>query len=338
MNPLISIIIPVYKTEQFLPKCLDSCINQTYKNIEIIVVDDGSPGNCEEICYNYPTVKYIKFDQNKGSFAAREFGAEYALGEYIFYADPDDWLDVNACYYIAAQFQKGKTDIVMHSVNVVSPNGQVKKKSYREALGINLFQLYTNQKAFIHCSLWQFVFRRELAVNVYQELNVKDRLVLSEDVLFFICYLYFAESWSNIPNVCYYYNECNLDSATRKNMDLEKIKQDLDLITKIFEAFKRFGVRHHLAEDCFDRLRDKQMIDRLQDVKSVYQKLDWNILFPEFIKVFGAQHLARVMFDVEYNVSMKRVYRMVIKKLISMQERFIRADHPIYCLLKRFWR
>ena len=91
--PLISVVVPVYKVEKYLKKCVDSIIAQTYKNIEIIIVDDGSPDSCPEICDEYAEkdsrVKVIH-RQNGGLSAARNSGIKIAAGEYISFVDSDD--------------------------------------------------------------------------------------------------------------------------------------------------------------------------------------------------------------------------------------------------------
>ena len=96
MKPLISVIVPVYKVEPYLHKCVDSILNQTYQNLEVILVDDGSPDNCGAICDAYAEqdsrVKVIH-KENGGLSSARNAGLEIASGEYISFVDSDDWLD-----------------------------------------------------------------------------------------------------------------------------------------------------------------------------------------------------------------------------------------------------
>ena len=93
----ISVIVPVYNTEKYIKKCLDSLINQTMKNIEIIVVNDGSNDHSEEIIKDYENkypemVKYYK-KENGGLSSARNYGLEKAKGEYIAFVDSDDYID-----------------------------------------------------------------------------------------------------------------------------------------------------------------------------------------------------------------------------------------------------
>lgn len=98
ISSLISIIVPVYKTEIYLHKCLSSIVNQTYKNLEIILIDDGSPDNCGKICDEYAErdmrIKIIH-QKNEGLSAARNAGLRIAKGEYIGFVDSDDWVDAD---------------------------------------------------------------------------------------------------------------------------------------------------------------------------------------------------------------------------------------------------
>lgn len=95
-NELISVIVPVYNVEKYLCKCVDSILAQTYTNLEIILVDDGSPDNCPAICDEYAEkdsrIKVIH-KENGGLSSARNAGTEIALGEYITYIDSDDYVD-----------------------------------------------------------------------------------------------------------------------------------------------------------------------------------------------------------------------------------------------------
>ena len=95
-QPLISIIVPVYKVEAYLPRCVDSLINQTYGNLEFILVDDGSPDNCGALCDAFarkdPRIRVIH-KENGGLSSARNAGIDIARGEYLGFVDSDDWVE-----------------------------------------------------------------------------------------------------------------------------------------------------------------------------------------------------------------------------------------------------
>ncbi len=95
-QPLISVIVPVYKVEQYLDKCVESIVNQTYRNLEIILVDDGSPDNCPAMCDGWAKRDYrikVIHKANGGLSDARNAGIAVALGEFIGFVDSDDWIE-----------------------------------------------------------------------------------------------------------------------------------------------------------------------------------------------------------------------------------------------------
>ena len=116
MNPLISVIVPVYNVEKYLNRCIDSILNQTFKQIEIILVDDGStdksPIICDEYCDRYENIKVIHKENNRVS-AARNDGIKIASGKYIALVDSDDWIEPNMLEEMYNKAEEFHTDIAM---------------------------------------------------------------------------------------------------------------------------------------------------------------------------------------------------------------------------------
>lgn len=118
MDSLISIIVPVYNTENYLEKCLYSLVNQTYKNIEIIIIDDGSPDNSMNIIQKFVLadnrVKVIT-QKNQGLSGARNTGMNNANGDYIMFIDSDDWIEIDTCEKAINASEKYNADVVFWS-------------------------------------------------------------------------------------------------------------------------------------------------------------------------------------------------------------------------------
>ena len=112
----ISIIVPVYNTEKYLGVCLDSLISQTYKDIEIICVDDGSTDNSLQILNDYAAkdsrIKILT-QKNQGPSVARNLGLEKAKGEYITFVDSDDWVSIDMCEKIYSKAIDTNADLVL---------------------------------------------------------------------------------------------------------------------------------------------------------------------------------------------------------------------------------
>jgi glycosyltransferase involved in cell wall biosynthesis len=125
-NPIISIIVPIYNVELYLHKCIDSLILQTYSNIEIILVNDGSPDNCGRICDEYAQkdsrIKIIH-KVNGGLVSARNAGYELSSGDWIMYLDGDDWIEINTCE-ILVRFLNIFNDVDLIFWNTIQKMGE----------------------------------------------------------------------------------------------------------------------------------------------------------------------------------------------------------------------
>ena len=121
----VSVIIPVYNVEKYIDKCLESVVNQTYNDIEIIVVNDGTKDNSEEIINNYlkkyNNVKYL-IKENGGLSDARNYGVKYATGEYIAFLDADDYLDYNLFSNLQS-YMNQNIDLIKYKMIRVDENG-----------------------------------------------------------------------------------------------------------------------------------------------------------------------------------------------------------------------
>ena len=116
MNDLISVIVPVYKVEKYLNRCVESIVNQTYKNLEIILVDDGSPDNCPQMCNEWAKkderIKVIH-QSNQGVSVARNAGIDIAKGSLLCFVDSDDYVDVMYVEMLSYPVTKGETDLTL---------------------------------------------------------------------------------------------------------------------------------------------------------------------------------------------------------------------------------
>lgn len=129
MSEKISIIIPVYNVESYLPKCLNSLIHQTYRNLEIILVDDGSPDKCGRICDWYAKKDsriHVIHKKNEGVARARNDGIEYASGDYISFVDSDDWMAGDAYEVLYNGLRKYHADCAVGGcVKVIDKEGHL---------------------------------------------------------------------------------------------------------------------------------------------------------------------------------------------------------------------
>ena len=126
MSPLISVIVPVYNKEKYVAECLNSILNQTYSNIEVIIIDDGSTDKSLEICMRYAEEdKRVKVfpQENGGPSAARNKGLDNAKGEYVAFVDADDILERNAYTLMVNELIDTKASIVVVGMKYLYKNG-----------------------------------------------------------------------------------------------------------------------------------------------------------------------------------------------------------------------
>lgn len=130
-NSMISVIVPIYHSEPYLDKCIESLVNQTYCNLEIILVDDGSPDNCPEICDEWAKKDnriQVIHKENGGVSSARNAGLDAASGEYIGFVDGDDIIDNDFYEFLINEAEKNNADISACSFKYYNPDGSLYKE------------------------------------------------------------------------------------------------------------------------------------------------------------------------------------------------------------------
>lgn len=130
MQPLISIILPVYNIEQYMERCMNSLFRQTYENCEMILIDDGSTDNsgmiCDRLANEHMNVR-VFHKKNGGLSDARNFGIKRASGDYITCVDPDDFVDEDYVEYLYCLIQKYNADMSICQHRVYYDNGSIKE-------------------------------------------------------------------------------------------------------------------------------------------------------------------------------------------------------------------
>lgn len=192
MSYKISVVVPIYNVENFLVRCVDSIINQTYKNLEIILVDDGSPDRCPEMCDKYrekDSRVRVLHKKNGGLSDARNAGIDVATGDYIMFVDSDDYIEQDLCETVINSVRDGYDIYAYHFRRFQS---EIKGEPYFDSgeikyfEGREIFDYYINRKYFTHM-VCDKVFSRKLFTGVR---FIKNRL--AEDMA--ICYKLFGET------------------------------------------------------------------------------------------------------------------------------------------------
>ncbi len=241
----ISVIIPVYNGEKYIQRCVDSVLNQTYSDIEIIVINDGSTDNTENILKSYSNIVLIN-KENEGVSKARNTGLSLAKGDYVYFCDADDYLEKNAFEILIKEF--AENDLLRFGHYVVSGNQKNLKTNNDDVLaGVDLnlsneklLEYLISNKTEGH--LWNYLFKLSIIKN--NKILFDEELFYQEDVLFLLEYCLKIKNIKVIskPFYNYYVNENsvtkNIESSIRNLSSIGLLRQ------KILNLLKNNGINN----------------------------------------------------------------------------------------------
>ncbi len=246
MQALVTIVLPIYNVEKYLKRCIQSVVNQTYRNLEIILVDDGSPDNCPSICDEWAKkdnrIKVVH-KANAGLGMARNTGIDNATGEYIFFLDSDDCVDETLVEKCVASAQENNSDVVVFSRHNVYDDGRTVSRKihvptmlFDNAGIVNelLPSMFTYRMGF-GVSAWSKMYR----LDTLKHSNVRfrsEREIISEDAYFALEYYPRIAAVSVVPECLYYYYKRN-DSLSRSYKPDRQTRND-DFLQKSLDYVK----------------------------------------------------------------------------------------------------
>jgi len=282
MNHLISIIVPVFKVENFIERCARSLFEQTYKNIEYIFVDDCSPDNSINILTNileeYPHRKkqtqIIKHEVNKGSSTSRNSGLKVVTGEYIYFCDSDDWVEKNAIEEIYIAIKKENADILWCDFYFSYLNKEIIYNQNCKGNNYDYVKNLMTEK--VHGALWNKMYKK----SVFLENNIlfPDNYDMCEDLVTNIKLFHFAEKITYLPKCFYHYCLHNDKSMSTSSSNQKKINDTTTNINKTIAFFKEKNITKYNKEFNILKLISKQILLYTLD-KNDFRK--WRDIFPE---------------------------------------------------------
>lgn len=240
MNPTLSIIVPVYKVELYIHKCITSILNQTFTDFELILIDDGSPDNCGAICDNYAKQDnriIVIHQNNQGLSAARNSGLDIAKGEYITFVDSDDSIAINTYYdNMEVLLNDNSIDVLEYPYYKIFLGE--KTKLYDDPSQ----HLYGNQEIFYYwvvksnkrTNVWDKIFKREIFSTLrFPKGAVYEDLYLLPDIVENVYHLYV----SNKGSYLYYIRH---DSISTKKQTLQNSLNHCDSRLKALKKIKEY--------------------------------------------------------------------------------------------------
>ena len=236
MSKLVSIIVPVYKVEQYLKRCMDSVLNQIYKNIEVILVNDGSPDNCPALCDEYEKIDSrvrVIHKENGGLSSARNVALDIVKGDYVFFVDSDDWLALDTLE-VLSEYLENDYDMISFQRTYLTEEKVVEKgdknakdmdvSQYINASFLGKYDFFVTTK----------IFKTEVFNNVrflegrnYEDLEIMHRLFLNMKKVVGLDYF------------LYYYWKGN-EGAITNTITMKNIKDHYLSANEIYTACRKY--------------------------------------------------------------------------------------------------
>lgn len=281
MSELISVIVPIYGVEEYLKKCVNSIANQTYKNLEIILVDDGSPDKCPEICDDFAKrdsrIKVIH-KKNGGLSDARNAGIDCANGEYFVFVDSDDWVENTMVEHLLAACKKYDVKLAScaryitdgNSINTVAFNGNEQAYTAEEALNKIL-----SGKA-IDVAVWDKIYARRVFDDIRFPVGENN-----EDLAVFYKIIDIAGKIAHCGTIEYYYRN-RPGSITKLEYSIESrkvIEKNLNAIEVLVDR------KYPICKNSFFRYKAVNiyaLLNKYIKCKGVRKTFEYDYLVREF--------------------------------------------------------
>jgi glycosyltransferase involved in cell wall biosynthesis len=236
-KPLVSIIIPVYNVELYVEKCINSIINQTYQNIEIIIINDGSTDNSGNVCHNFESsdarIRFVN-QVNKGVSVARNLGLSMAQGEWVYFIDADDYLELNTIELLSNEFESN-LDVIQFGLSVILDEKILRSKHPSEYKKV--FQKTDLFRSIIMKPLSACLIIVKRSILIHNNIKFNTLLKHNEDSLFVFQIL------SNCNGLLFYdkafYNmQLRSNSVTSRPITLSRINNKLIYLQLLIDYYK----------------------------------------------------------------------------------------------------
>lgn len=260
----LSIVMPVYNTEQYVDRCVNSVLRQTYKNLELIIVDDCSGGSIRQMATGYMEqdrrIRFVSNKENKGLFQARLVGAAQASGQYIAFIDSDDYVSCDFYHLLLETALAEDADITIGQTVFQDRNDRKYIRNFHNACfrfrkikGSEVQKRYFGQqgRCFSWHTIWNKIYKKELwdrCVPYYRAID--GHVVMTEDIAFSSILFYFAGSAAAVSNEAYFYCENKNASTNTDKVTFERFSKNITDIGTVFDFVERF-LEQEKADDAY---------------------------------------------------------------------------------------
>lgn len=337
---MVSIIVPVYNAEKTLCKCIDSILGQTFEDIEVLLINDGSKDNSEKICLEYASkdarVKYF-FQENSGPSAARNKGLEEAKGQYIQFVDSDDFIEENMTEKLVNEMLKSNVDLVICGYKAVGMKNTKQIRYIPEIFSLDngFFNIVNSKQRFgeFH-SLCTKLYKREKITTFFNP-----EYVLAEDFVFNMHYLKNIKSVS-VLDECLYNYMAGSESVTRFNyrtnedMISKQNKEIIEIYKQKNASDKEIAILYYqwymkLLKNFFYENKSRGTLSKFR----VFIKRS-EFIFNEFFDTLNINN--KELIAIKEN----KLYKVYISRKFDFIKKEIKQNikYSLYLFNKLFWR
>lgn len=254
----LSIIVPNYNNEQYFERLFDCLIKQSYEEIEIIVVNDGSQNDCDNLIKKYKKndkrIKYVKHKTNKGLFQARLTGADLATGDYIAFLDADDYVSLDYYRTLINNACENNSDIVIGNTVLEYLEKEryeypLQRMNFSELTGKDILNNYFDQRGYNYSwyTIWNKIYSMKIWRKARKEYNnIKTKLTLTEDMVFSTVLFYYAKKVTKVENDAIFYcqNDSSITDVT--NITVSKEEKNIDDMVTSFNFIESFMKKENI--------------------------------------------------------------------------------------------
>lgn len=291
-SPKISVIIPVFNSENTIGRCIDSVLQQNFPDFEVILIDDGSIDSSSRICDEYARIDTrirVFHKPNGGVSSARNMGLDNACGEWVTFIDSDDWLSPNFMKNIGKYMDVTDGLIIGGHRNIFADGQEKRTRGPHTIVSSETFDKeYHNLSLHGRTSPWGKLFRRKLIDGL--NLRFDERLKIGEDAVFLFSFIMHLDSFRVVPTCDYYYNFETEGSLTKKIYNIAEELYTQKRINNIHSQLRsRFQIKSEQTKKCMSWIEGYyigRVINALYNTDTLVRKQRIGILKQQNIKCY----------------------------------------------------
>jgi glycosyltransferase involved in cell wall biosynthesis len=274
MQPFFSVVIPVYNAEDFIKDCIQSILQQDFKDFEILLINDGSIDQSLNICREYKTLHSnvkVYTQENKGVSVARNLGIQNASGKYVTFVDSDDFVGTSFLSNFYAIVAKQEFDLVISGYTLYHKDKEVKVNDVNSEKLSTSKNLIAEQIVFAEISTllsgpFAKIFKNDILKN--NKVLFDKKFQFGEDAIFNLTFLQHVESLYIINSKDYYYVQSDRDSLVKRRYSFEKTNDYINTLTNLrLQTIKKFNIIDHRY---FNFLKKEETLYKIVALQSIY--------------------------------------------------------------------